>query len=221
MKTLHSLSVVAALGLASTVFAQAQTAPNPTQTEPSAQTSTETTAPSASSSPHQRQATSTSTPESATTGSAEPSAASTEHQREALSSTRVADASPTGKQATAILGMKVISSGESLGEVKEVLRDEKGNASYAVISHGSVMGIGGKRTAIPWVTVKSMMQDDKLVIDRSQLEEAPVLSNDKTPDSSSGKWSRDADAYWRAQVSTRSTSLSTPPASPAAADERT
>jgi len=90
MKTLHSLSLVAALGLASTVYAQAQTPPTPTETQPSTRTSTDTTAPGAASSPHQRSATSKTSPESATSGSTEPSAASSQAQRDAVPATHVA-----------------------------------------------------------------------------------------------------------------------------------
>jgi len=227
MKTLHSLSVVAALGLASTLYAQAQTPPTPTETQPRTQTSTDTTAPGAASSPHQRNATSTPSPESATSGSTEPSAASSQAQRDAVPATHVAGASMKGgktdEHGAKMVGTKVqMSTGENLGEVKEVLLDKQGNASYAVISHGAVMGVGGKRTAVPWATVKSAMHDDKLIMDRSQLQQAPVLPSGKTPDASTGTWSRDADTYWRAKVSTRSTNPSTPPSpAPTAEKERT
>jgi sporulation protein YlmC with PRC-barrel domain len=124
--------------------------------------------------------------------------------------------SKTDRHGANIVGAKVqMSTGENLGEVKEVLRDKQGNASYAVISHGAVMGLGGKRTAVPWETVESAMQDDKLIMERAQLEQAPVLPSGKTPDASSGTWSRDADTYWLAKVSTRSTSPSTPAPTPA------
>jgi sporulation protein YlmC with PRC-barrel domain len=171
MKTLHSLGIVAALGLASTVYAQAQTPPNPTETQPSSQTS----------------------------------AASSQAQRDAVSATHVADASMKGSKAdkhgAKMVGTKVqTSTGENLGEVKEVLLDKQGNASYAVISHGAVMGLGGKRTAVPWANVQSAMQDDQLIMDRSQLEQAPVLPSGKTPDVSSGTWSRDADTFWHAKL---------------------
>ena len=43
------------------------------------------------------------------------------------------------------------------------------------------------------------MQDDKLIMDRTRLEQAPVLVGMRTPDVSNGTWSRDADNYWRAK----------------------
>lgn len=198
MRTLRSLGIVAAIGLASTVYAQSPASPQ-TQPQPVPQRGTESTAPDAASSQHQREATTITTTESAPTGSTEPRAASSQHQRDALPTRQLADAG-----LTATVGTKVqMSSGESLGEVKEIFRDATGSASYAVISHGGFMGFGAKRTAVPWATVAAVMQGDKLVMERSQLEQAPVLADGQTADASVGTWSRDADQYWRAKVSTR------------------
>jgi hypothetical protein len=171
MKTLHSLSIVAALGLASTAYAQA----------PGSSTATDAIAPVvASSKPHHHPA--------------------------------------------AIVGTKVqMTTGENIGEVKEVLLDRQGNASYAVVSYGAVMGIGAKRAAVPWASVKSAMQDGKMIMTRSRLEGAPVLPSGKVPDTSSGTWSRDADTYWRTKVSTGSIAPAAGDAKPAPASvkERT
>jgi sporulation protein YlmC with PRC-barrel domain len=158
MKTLHSLSIVTALGLASAVYAQAQTSPNtPTETKSSPQTSVPT---------------------------------------------RVADAgtsgSVSGPQASKLVGMKVqTASGNSLGQIKNVVIDKSGQTSYAVIAYGATVGAAGKQTAVPWAAVSPMIKGDKLVMDQSQLEQAPVLSNSQKLDPSSGTWSRDANVYWR------------------------
>jgi sporulation protein YlmC with PRC-barrel domain len=190
MKTLNLVSMAVAWAIAGTAYTAGA----------------DGTSPGTASSPHQRQATSTQAPESATTGRTEPDAASSQHQRDASSGAAVADTG-VGKPDAKMIGMKVqMSSGESLGEVKEILVDEKSGASYVVISHGTVMGIGAKRTAVPWATVKSSMQDDKLIMDRSQLEQAPVLSGNQTPGAATGTWSREADDYWRTKSSTRASS---------------
>jgi sporulation protein YlmC with PRC-barrel domain len=190
MKTLNLVSMAVAWALAGTAYTAGA----------------DGTSPGTASSPHQRGATTTQAQESAPTGRTEPGAASSQHQRDATSGIHVADAG-VGKPDEKMIGMKVqMSSGESLGEVKEIVVDEKSDASYVVISHGSVMGIGAKRTAVPWATVKSSMQDDKLIMDRSQLEQAPVLSGKKPADVTTGTWSREADDYWRTKSSTRTSS---------------
>ena len=158
MKTLYSLSIVTALGLASAVYAQAQTSPNtPTETTSSPQTSADATP------------------------------------------TRLADAGTYGSvkvpQASKLVGMKVqTASGDTLGQIKNVVIDKSGQTSYAVIAYGAT---AGKQTAVPWAAASPMIQGDKLVMDRSQLEQAPVLSKSQKLDPSSGTWSRDANVYWR------------------------
>jgi hypothetical protein len=160
MRTLHPLSVVAALALAGTVFAQAQSPADP------------------------------STPATKTESTATSSTGSTD-------ATRVA--SSADKHAPAIVGTKVeMAGGENIGEVKEVLRDQKGEATYAIVSYGGIMGFGTKLTAVPWATVTAHMQDDRIVMARSHLESAPVLARGKPTDASSDQWSRDANSYWAA-----------------------
>ena len=158
MKTLYSLSIMTALGLASAMYAQAQTAPaTPTETASNPQTtSADNTAP-----------------------------------------TRLADAGTANvsvAQSSKLLGMNVqTASGESLGQIKNVVLDKSGQASYAVITYGAAV----KQTAVPWAVVSPMIQGDKLVMDQSQLEQAPILSKGQKMDPSSGTWSRDANVYWR------------------------
>jgi len=160
MNTLHSLSIVTALGLASAVYAQAQTSPN---------TPTETT-----SSPQTRADTPTRLADSGTYGSAKV------------------------PQASKLVGMKVqTAAGDSLGQIKNVVIDKSGQTSYAVIAYGATVGAAGKQTAVPWTAASPMIHGDKLVMDQSQLEQAPVLSNSQKLDPSSGTWSRDANVYWR------------------------
>jgi sporulation protein YlmC with PRC-barrel domain len=169
MKTLHSLCIVTALGLASAVYAQAQTSPNTTR--------------ETSSSPKIADST-------------------TQHLRDPVSSLRVADVGPStsvsGPEAPKLVGMKVqTATGDSLGQIKDVVIDKSGQTSYAVIAYGATLNVAAKQTAVPWAAVSPMIQGDKLVMDQSQLEQAPVLSNTRKLDPSSGTWSRDANVYWR------------------------
>jgi sporulation protein YlmC with PRC-barrel domain len=165
MKTLYPLSLVAALSLATTLYAE----------DRQTRTNTDVTAPGVASSPHQRSATSTTSPNN-----------------------------KTDPHEAKMVGAKVqLPNGQDIGEVKEVVLDVRGNASYAIISHGGLMGMGVKRTAVPWATVQSAMQENQLIMNRSQLERAPVLPKGNTPDASKGSWARDADEYWRANPSSR------------------
>ena len=200
MKMLYLLAGVAALALASAAYAQAQKDPKATETNSSSQQPYGTSDPAAASSPAQRDSTSVKAPETSTGGSPEASSASSPHQQDAVSLKDESDASASAKPAKEMTGMKVETpAGESIGEVKNVLYDKDGRATYAVISYGGKMGMGTKHTAVPWATVSPMIKGDKLLIDRSLLEQAPLISSAK-PDPSNSKWSHEADSYWRGKV---------------------
>jgi sporulation protein YlmC with PRC-barrel domain len=163
------LCIVTALGLASAVYAQAQTSPNTT---------------------------------SETSSSPKIADSTTQHLRDPVSSLRVADVGPStsvsGPEAPKLVGMKVqTATGDSLGQIKDVVIDKSGQTSYAVIAYGATLNVAAKQTAVPWAAVSPMIKGDKLVMDQSQLEQAPVLSNSRKLDPSSGTWSRDANVYWR------------------------
>jgi sporulation protein YlmC with PRC-barrel domain len=130
----------------------------------------------------------------------------------AMSLTSVSYTDASGRSGTrdvsgqTLIGTEVQTlTGESLGEVTAVIDDKKGYARYAVISHGGILGWGIKRIAVPWATVQSVLQNDKLMMDRAHVEKAPVLSGSQTPDLSSSAWSRAADRYWNGKIATRET----------------
>jgi sporulation protein YlmC with PRC-barrel domain len=113
-------------------------------------------------------------------------------------------ASLNAKWVSALVGMKVETpSGARLGTVKDVIVDGYGRATYAVVSYGGMLGLGNRYTAVPWVSVAEMLQRDRLLIDQSNLENAPLLASAK-PELTNTKWRRDADDYWRGKVAMRS-----------------
>ena len=174
MKMTYLLASVAALALASAAYAQAQQDPKPTETDSTSQQTSGSSDPAAASSPAQRSSTSSKVPEASTEGSPEASSAATPHQRDVVSGKDGSAASASSKLDTEITGMKVETpAGESIGEVKSVLHDSDGRATYAVISYGT------KHTAVPWATVSPMIKGDKLLMDRTLLEQAPVISSAK------------------------------------------
>lgn len=104
------------------------------------------------------------------------------------------------KWVSAIRGMKLETpDGALVGRVQEVVIDGYGRPSFAIVSYGGLMGFGIKYTAIPWVTVAEMLDKDRLLVDRSNLESAPLLSS-ATPQSGDRGWRRRAESYWNAKV---------------------
>jgi hypothetical protein len=221
MVNLRYSSMLAALSLAGAAYAQTQATPDQTdtqsnapssqsspssqtypnsQTYPSAQTSpsSQDTNPSSASSPHQRGVTSQSPKEAPAGANPDPSAASTPHQQ---SSTRLAETGPGGKVSS---GMEVQSeSGEPLGVVIDIIPGPS-DAHYVVIATP-----GGNATPVPYSTAKSMVRNDKLVIDRSRFDKAPKVQ--QSEDRSSQTWQNKADNYWGKKGSTTSSDDRIPP----------
>jgi sporulation protein YlmC with PRC-barrel domain len=93
-----------------------------------------------------------------------------------------------------MVGMQVISpSGESLGSVIDVTMDAQHQPEYAVISTGN-----DTMTAIPYSAVASMVRENKIIMDRTRLENSPQVAQSELRDKSNSKWRADADKYWSA-----------------------
>lgn len=86
--------------------------------------------------------------------------------------------------------------GTYLGRVTEVVVDGYGKSTFAIISYGGLMGVNRKYAAVPWAVVAEMLESDRLLVDRSQLENAPLLSNAKSGSAQAG-WRHAANSYWR------------------------
>lgn len=114
---------------------------------------------------------------------------------------------------SSIVGMRVTTpDGARLGTVKDVIVDGYGRATYAVIAYGGMMGLGNKYTAVPWTTVAAMLHSDRLLVDQSKLENAPILAGAK-PESANAPWRHAADTYWRGKVALGPASMTMPIAS--------
>jgi hypothetical protein len=91
------------------------------------------------------------------------------------------------------------SSGATLGRVQEIIVDGYGRPGFAIVSSGGLAGIGTHYTAIPWTMVAEVLNRDRLVLDRSTLENAPVLAS-AGADGRRGEWRLDAERYWSSQI---------------------
>jgi sporulation protein YlmC with PRC-barrel domain len=104
------------------------------------------------------------------------------------------------KWVSAIVGMKVVTpAGALLGRVQDVVVDGYGHAGFAIVSYGGVMGAGTRYTAVPWATVAEMLERDRLLVDRSNLENAPLLLSSK-PELGDKDWRRAAESYWNGKA---------------------
>jgi sporulation protein YlmC with PRC-barrel domain len=100
------------------------------------------------------------------------------------------------RRASTIIGKDVTGQdGATIGEVKDLILDEQGKVTHAVISHGGTAGINARQVAIPWDSVVGMVRNDSIVIDRKQLQSAPALP--EAPSDFTSDWSREFDRYWQ------------------------
>ncbi|MGQ0834763.1 MAG: PRC-barrel domain-containing protein [Gammaproteobacteria bacterium] len=166
MIRMQTLGLAIALGLAGAAFAQT---PSPSTTNPDPQSR-----PSESS---------TGTPPISDTESARMAAATDMKSKDDM------------HRASKLIGKNVeTSTGDTIGEVKDLVIDQQGKITHVIISHGR---LGSTRlTAVPHETVKQMKRGDKIVFERTRLENAPSFEESNYPNLASAGWSTAADRYW-------------------------
>ena len=69
------------------------------------------------------------------------------------------------------------SQGDDLGKVKDLVRDDSGKISLAVISHGGMVGIGKKDVAVPFSALSFNKDKDYFVLNatKDELASAPEV----------------------------------------------
>ncbi len=207
MDKLRTVSFLATLGLVAAAFAQAQTPPADTQSAAPPETTTSQTTPSpdpaAASSPHQRDVTAKPGSEAPPTNSPEPDAASSPHQQGTVGAAPHAGMMGT---ASKMVGLQVQSPvGETLGSVIDVVLDSSGRPDYVVISTDT-----DTATAVPYAAVAPMVRNDKVILDRTRLQNSPQVAQSDLHDKTNTKWRTQADRYW-GQGTMRSASPGTQP----------
>jgi sporulation protein YlmC with PRC-barrel domain len=88
---------------------------------------------------------------------------------------------------------------ENLGEIKEIMLDMRtGRVSYAVLSFGTFLGMGGKLFAVPWEALKLDTQNKRFVLDvtKEQLKTASGFDKDQWPDMADPVWEKSIHDYY-------------------------
>ena len=81
-----------------------------------------------------------------------------------------------------------------LGEIEDFVVDDSGQITHAVVSYGSTLGLGGKQTVVPWDVLSSSMQGEQIVLERTRLENAPVITDQELVASTT--WRTQIDQHW-------------------------
>jgi len=108
--------------------------------------------------------------------------------------------------ASDLVGMKVVDKqGESLGKIEDVVVHPGGEASYAVLSFGGVLGMGDKLFAMPWSVLRAVEPNtakkdsaDSLVLplDKERLKAAPGFDKKNWPTIANPDWTKEIDSYY-------------------------
>ena len=196
MIRLQTLGLATALGLAGAVLAQTPSPSTTTGTDARTSESQTGTPPISGS-----DTTSTSGQQSGATqpgGSASP--ASTDEDSMSAESTRTAAAGDKSSQAdehrvSKLIGKNVESpTGDTIGEVNDVVIDAEGKATHVIVSAGRPGST--KMVAVPYQTLKQAMKGETVVLDRTRLENAPSFEESNFPNVASSTWSSETDRYW-------------------------
>jgi len=62
---------------------------------------------------------------------------------------------------------------------------------------------------VPYKTVVSMIKGNKVIFDRTKLQNSPQVAQSELRDKSNSKWRADADKYWSGDIRTANPSAGT------------
>ena len=88
--------------------------------------------------------------------------------------------------------------GEKIGDVKDIVLDDKGAISYAVVSTGGFLGIGDRLHAVPWSSLNTRAEKDFVLdIDKASLQKTPGFGSRDWPDFSDPQWQSNNRRYYK------------------------
>jgi len=107
------------------------------------------------------------------------------------------------QRASKIIGAEVKNSeGTALGKVDDLVMDERGRTHYLIMTHGGVLGVGQKYSAVPLRAVAFRQKEDadtrwiELNVSPKTLEKAPTFTSDKWPDFRDGTFVKETDTFF-------------------------
>lgn len=99
---------------------------------------------------------------------------------------------PEVMSASSLAGDAVVNyKGEHVGDIKDIMIDMRsGRVSYAVMSFGSILGMGGKLFAVPWSVLNIDGNHKRFVlnVDKDRLKDAPGFDKNIWPDMADLGW---------------------------------
>jgi sporulation protein YlmC with PRC-barrel domain len=88
--------------------------------------------------------------------------------------------------------------GAVIGTIEDMIAGKDGRIDYVILGHGGLLGIGERLIPIPWKAVKSLPDEDTLLVNISikSLEKAPNFEPKKWPDYTKPDWDTEIRQYY-------------------------
>ena len=97
-----------------------------------------------------------------------------------------------------IIGSEVRNkSGDKIGDVRDLVVDDKGTIRLAIVSTGGFLGVGDRLHAVPWDLLALGPKDDHILdIDKAHLQAAPGFTSKTWPNLGDDRWLADNRRYY-------------------------
>ena len=92
-----------------------------------------------------------------------------------------------------VLGTEVRNrSGQKIGDLKDLVVDNQGKLTLAIVSTGSFLGLSDRLHAVPWEALRSGDDGERVLdMERAQLSRVPGFGERSWPDFSNETWAQE------------------------------
>lgn len=106
---------------------------------------------------------------------------------------------------TRVQGARLVNpQGADLGRIGDVaIAMPSGHVVYAILDYGGVMGLGGRRFAVPWDVLGFNAEHDAFVVDmpEDKLRNAPNFDDEALQDLADPRWAKPLHDYYGSRAS--------------------
>ena len=83
-------------------------------------------------------------------------------------------------------------SGDKIGDIRDLVVDDRGTIKLAIVSTGGFLGVGDRLHAVPWDVLTLGPKDDHILdIDKAHLQAAPGFTSRTWPNLGDERWQAD------------------------------
>ena len=88
-------------------------------------------------------------------------------------------------------------SGEKIGDIRDLVVDDRGTIKLAIVSTGGFLGVGDRLHAVPWDVLTLGPKDDHILdIDKAHLQATPGFTSKTWPNLGDERWLADNRRYY-------------------------